>query len=424
LRDRWGEREPAFPVYLLAVGLLPFRWLSPIGSFQAHSEWSDLLIAVATVLWLARRLRRRTLGHAWRRWQLPLGAYLGLACVSAALVVPGRGGSPKDVVLMLELALMAVLTADFASDSWQRRAIARVIVASALLTVVLGAVGLILFYAHVPSGLSGVYGEQLSPSRVFTRIRAGLQTPPLLASYCIFASGVTASADAGLSRRVRIMAQVGLLLLCAATVSRGLIGFVVAMVIRSATRLTPQRRRIVVTTVTLAGLAVIAFLAVGRFHVDLHAHTPITYTVPDPGNRREAFATSLQTLEHHPLVGIGPGALPGVNAGQPFRAHFTPLNIAATLGVPALIMFLAMLWLLWRDRRRLTDLAYWSALAGMALDGLAQDVDHFRHLWVMFGLVGSNRPGSEEPAQGHPVAMRPPTTSPTKPEPTPFRRRP
>ncbi len=353
-----GERQtrvwqdPAFTVYLLAIGLLPFRWLSPIGALQQHGEWSDLLIAIATVLWLAERLWRGQLTDARRRWQVPLAAYLLLACVSAAFEVPGRGGSGKDVLLMLELAFMAVLTADFAFDRHRRRLIARVLVASSLVTVALGALGLILFYAHVPSGLTGVYGEQLTPSSIFTRIRAGLQSPPLLASYCIFASGIAASADAGLSRRLRIVTQIGLLLLCAATVSRGLIGFLLAIVIRSTVRLPHRRRLIVVTAAVLVALGGIAFLTIGRFHADLHTASPITYTVPDPGNRREAFVTSLHTLEHHPLVGIGPGALPGVNAGQPFRAHFTPLNIAATLGLPALIMFLAMLWLLWRDRRR------------------------------------------------------------------------
>lgn len=411
---RWnggrGEPEPGFPVYLLAIGLLPFRWLSPISSLQSHGEWSDVLIAVAAALWYLGRIRRHELGAAWRRWHAPLIAYLALAGLSAAFELPGRGGSGKDVLLMVELALIAVLTADFAADSARRRLIARVIVASALVTVLLGGVGVILFYAHVPSGLSGIYGEQLTPTTVFTRIRAGLQTPPLLASYCIFASGIVASSDAGLSRRLRIVAQAGLLLLCAATVSRGLIGFLLALVIRAAAGLPRRCRRLVVALAAALSLGVIALLTVGRLHVDLHSGRPLSYSVPDPGNRREAFVTSLHTLGHHPLVGIGPGALPGINAGQPFRAHFTPLNIAATLGLPALAMFVAMCWLLWRERRRPTDLAYWSALAGMALDGLAQDIDHFRHLWVMFGLVGSSRPSAAgpEPVVAPPLTEREP----------------
>ena len=86
-----------------------------------------------------------------------------------------------------------------------------------------------------------------------------------------------------------------------------------------------------------------------------------------------------------PTAGIGPGALPGINAGAPFRARFTPLNVAATLGMPALLTLAATVWLLWRRRRRPTDLAQWSALAAIGIDGLAQDIDHLRHVWVLIG---------------------------------------
>ena len=85
------------------------------------------------------------------------------------------------------------------------------------------------------------------------------------------------------------------------------------------------------------------------------------------------------------MFGIGPGALPGVNAGVPFRAHFTPLNMAATLGLPALAPFAVMLAL----QVRPTQIALWSALAGITLDDLVNDIDHYRHLWVLLGLLGS-----------------------------------
>jgi hypothetical protein len=51
-----------------------------------------------------------------------------------------------------------------------------------------------------------------------------------------------------------------------------------------------------------------------------------------------------------------------------------------------------MLWLLWRDRRRSTDVALWSAAAGIGLDGLAQDIDHFRHVCVLIVLLSGGRP--------------------------------
>ena len=76
---------------------------------------------------------------------------------------------------------------------------------------------------------------------------------------------------------------------------------------------------------------------------------------------------------------------------MPFDAHMTPLNIAATLGLPALAAFVAIPCLLWRARRRPTNLVLWGALAGIGLDGLAQDVEDFRHVWVLFGLAAADR---------------------------------
>jgi hypothetical protein len=385
--------SPAFAVYLAALALLPFRWLSPIGSLYEHADWTDLLVGIATLLWLFERIQGGELGAVLRRWHLALAAYIALGLASAAVAVPYLGGSVKTVLLMAELAILAVITADFGSVQRQRRLIARVIVGSALVTVALGAVGVILFYAGVKSGLVGAYGEQYIPSHLYARIQAGLESPPLLASFCIFASGIAASADAGLSPRLRVTTQICLGLLCAATLSRGLIAFLFAIVTRWAAGLDGRRRWLIPAAAAAVSLLILAGLSVGRLHLDPAKPSTISYTVPDPGNRREAFVTSLHTLEHHPLLGIGPGALPGINAGVPFRAHFTPLNVAATLGIPALCVLIGAIVVLWRSRRRPTDIALWSALAGMAIDGLAQDIDHFRHVWVMLGLVA----GPESP---------------------------
>lgn len=394
-----GTRRYAFACYLLALALLPIRWLSPGGSLQGHADWTDLLVAVTAVLWCIEKWRTRSLLHSLRRWQLPLGLYVVWAAVSLAANGSIYGGSATAVLLMAELAVLAVLTADFAREARAFRAIARVITVSALVTVVLAAVGLVLFYAGVHSGLIGIYGEQLTPSSLYTRVRAGFESPPLLASFCIFASGIAASEEAALPRKLRIGTQISLGLLCAATVSRGLLGFLLALIIRRSPKLRGRQRILVPIGATLVVLGVLAALTVGQLHVAPGRPSPISYVVPDPGNRREAFVTSLQTLGHHPVFGIGPGALPGVNAGVPFRAHFTPLNVAATLGLPALIALGTMLWLIWNDRRRPTGLALWSALAGIAVDGLAQDIDHFRHVWVLLGLLGAEKEKSP-PATG------------------------
>jgi small-conductance mechanosensitive channel len=46
---------------------------------------------------------------------------------------------------------------------------------------------------------------------------------------------------------------------------------------------------------------------------------------------------------------------------------------------------------LWCERRRPTSIATWSGLIGLAIDGLAQDIEHFRHVWVMVGLADAER---------------------------------
>jgi hypothetical protein len=74
----------------------------------------------------------------------------------------------------------------------------------------------------------------------------------------------------------------------------------------------------------------------------------------------------------------------------PLRAHLTPLNIAATMGAPALVAF--------------------ALLAGLALDGLAQDIDHFRHVWVMIGLADADRALGEDGRRG--ARMERPTAAP------------
>jgi hypothetical protein len=135
----------------------------------------------------------------------------------------------------------------------------------------------------------------------------------------------------------------------------------------------------------------IAALSVGRLHLDPTRPSSVTYEVPDPHNRREAFETSFDTLADHPVVGEKPGALAGENRGVPFRAHLTRLNIAATMGLPALAAAVLLLLVLWRNRRRPTPIATWSGLAGLGIDGLAQDLEHFRHVWVMIGLADADR---------------------------------
>jgi hypothetical protein len=401
---RAGLARPALGLYLLALLALGWKWLSPIASLYERAGWSDILIALAAAAWARERIQARSL-PAVRPFHLTLAAYLAWATVSTAFAVD-RGTAATNLLLMAELAVLAVLTSELAVEREARDAIVVAVAVVALATAALALIGLGLFYAGEHTSLIGVYGEQFTPSRLYARVAAGFATPPLLASFCIFASAVVARADAPLSAPTRRLVQAALALTVVATLSRGILAFLAAWAIRWAYAHRPSRAAALPGVgAVVAAVAVLAVLTVGRLHVD-PGRPALSYHVPDPGNRREAIVSSWQSFERHPLVGEGPGALTGQNRGVPFRAHLTPLNIAATMGAPALAAFTLLGVVLWRHRRRPTPIATWSGLAGLALDGLAQDIDHFRHVWVMIGLADADRALGEDGRRGGPGGAR------------------
>ncbi|HVO10251.1 MAG TPA: hypothetical protein VMX54_05795 [Vicinamibacteria bacterium] len=66
---------------------------------------------------------------------------------------------------------------------------------------------------------------------------------------------------------------------------------------------------------------------------------------------------------------------------------------APPLRLPALLVLATLLMALWRQRQRPTDRVTWGLLAAFALDGLGQDVEDFRHLWIALGLADAGRRG-------------------------------
>lgn len=384
------RERPSFGLYLAALAALPIGWLSPLSSISERSTWTDVLVAAALVLWAWERLRG---GQIARRPPLlgvwvALGAYLLFTVLSGAFAAEDRHDAVINILLTAELIGLAVLTADYARGRRELGAIVLVIMLGALLTVALAAVGFGLFYLGVDTRLTGGYGE-IAASNSYARVRAGFFSAPLLASYCIFAAAVMAI-DCDVPRRLRRGTELALAPVVILTLSRGILGFFVAMGIRAAgARRSARARALAVAAAVLAVGAMVA-LTVGLLHLDPTRPSTISYTVPAPDNRREAFSSSLGTLGDHLLLGAGPGAITGQNRGVPFRAHFTPLNVAATVGLPALIALSVALALLWTRRGRPTAVALWSGFAGIAIDALGQDVEHFRHVWVLIGLAAAS----------------------------------
>jgi hypothetical protein len=352
------------------------------------------LFAAAVALWLVDCLLRRSLPRP-RLFHLALGLYLALAMLSMALAAD-QTTARETVLLMFELGAIAVLTSAFGTQPDRLKKIVVTLCAVSLYTALLTIVGLALFYLGHTTSLIGDYGG-VTPSDAYARVAAGFYSAPLLSSYCIFASAVVAREDVEIAPWLRLTTQFALAFVVLTTISRGIIGFAVAAAIRAGARHRNRAWvRVAVPAFVVAAVAVTGALSLGRLHLDLAHPSAVSYDATYPHWRRETIDTSLHTLASHPVAGTGPGSLPGIDTGEPARAHLTPLNIAATMGLPALAAFIFLIAVLWRDRRRPTPIATWSGMAGLAVDGLAQDIDHFRSTWLMIGFADADR---REPAE-------------------------
>jgi hypothetical protein len=366
----------AVAFFLASLALLPWAWFPPFPWLHEHAQWSDLAFAASAAAWGLARLRGAG-GPRLRPAQVAALAYLAWAVVSHLLAARPSPSGPAKLLGMAELAALAIVTPGLVARPGVFPRVGRVVAWTALATSLAAIAGVLLFVGGVTTPLVGVYGD-LEPG-AYARAQAGLPHPNLLGSYGIFAAGVVLRQEASLAPRLARTTLVALGLAELLTFGRGVLGFLLVLIVAGA----PRRAA---TAAAVAFALVIAAMTFG--HVSLDPTRPLAARLlPGPGSRLESGRSSFATLLEHPLVGVGPGNSPGLKEGTPLDAHFTPLNVAATLGLPALVAFAAIPVRLWSDRRRPADPAPWGTLAGLGLDALAQDVEDFRHLWVAFGLV-------------------------------------
>jgi len=371
-------------LFLATLALLPWAALAPFPWLHENARWTDVVFALAAVAWAAGLLVERRLPRL-RAVHAGLALYLGWAAVSLVAASPRPAAGPAKLLGMAMLAALFVVTSDMMGRPGLPSAVGRTLAATSLLTAVAAVAGVVLSAYGRITPLVGTCGDLLPGP--LSRAQAGFPHPNLLASWCVFASGALAREDAGLSRAWRRVVEVALAVTVLLTTSRAILAFALAAAIRGAT--TPARRRF---AWALAGLLVVAMLGLTVTNLVVYPLRPWNvHVLPGPSPRLEAAATSLETLAAHPLVGTGPGTSPGRRGNLPFDAHLTPLNVAATLGLPALLGLAFAVFALWRARSRPTDLATWGMLAGLGLDGLGQDVEDFRHLWVALGFADAGR---------------------------------
>lgn len=393
---RAARRRPSFALYLVALLALPVKWFSPFAHAQAGL--ADLFVAACAIAWAAGHLRAGTpIRLRAVHW---FGvSFLGLAALSALIASEDRSTGAEGVLIMAELATLAVLTSDFARDPERRSAIVLAILVAALVTGVEVVAGLALFYAGTETSL--VHGWLTERSDDYARMSAGFYSAPLMGSFCVFASAVLARDDTGIPASWRRAGQAALALSVLFSLSRAIIAFGLAFVLRAAHRRGTRRAWALAAAATAMAVLAMVGLTVTRVSLDPADPLATEVTVPlDEGrnDRLQEVTSSSETLAEHPVLGTGPNSYPATNAGQPFRAHLTPLNIAATLGLPALAALVGLIAALWRSRRRPTDAATWSGLAGLGVESIGQDIEHFRHVWILLGLADADR-RAERPAE-------------------------
>lgn len=378
-------------LYLATLALVPWAALLPFPWIHENARWSDALFALAALAWALGLARERRLPRL-RAVHAGLALYLGWAAVSLFAAAPRDPSGPAKLLGLCMLVALFVVTSDLAGRPGMPRAIGRTIAATSLLTALAALVGVALSGLGTITPLVGTCGDLLPGP--LSRAQAGFPHPNLLASYCVFAAGVVARDDAGLGRGVRRLVLGALALSVLATTSRAILAFGLAAAIRHAT--TPARRRF---AWSLAALLVAAMIGFTLVNVTFQPLRPWELQLREgPSVRLQSATTSLETLAAHPLLGSGLGSSPGRRGSIPFDAHLTPLNVAATLGLPALAGLCFAVFCLWRARSRPTELALWGMLAGLALDGLGQDIEDFRHVWIALGLADAGRAPREEAA--------------------------
>ena len=377
-------------LYMTSLVLLPWSWFPPFPWLHEHAQWSDAVFALTAFVWVIEKWQART-WIEWRPLHTSIGLYLGAATLSLIFASPNKQLGTMKLIGMVELGVIAIITADLAARPKVGEVMALALALTSLLVAAAVVGGLVLFYSGVHTRLVGTYGDLL-PSPWYARMQAATIHPNMLASYCVFAAAVIARHKATLPVWLRRVTPLVLGVTVLTTFSRSLLVFALMAALR---RAKTRWQRIALGLAVAACIGIIGSLTIWNLSLDPARPTQVHWELNQNSSRWEALTTSWQTLVAHPLWGSGVETEPGQRFGRPFNAHCSPLNIAATLGLPALLAFAAIFFFLWRDRCRPTDWAIWSGIAGLGLEALAQDVEDFRHLWVLVGWAGVASPPSQ-----------------------------
>lgn len=338
----------------------------PAPPVPAHAVWADLALVVLAcacgVALLSGQLRLLV--------EPVLVAYVGWLMISAALDPGPWPERVRPVVGALGLGTLLTLTAmltstvDGLSDRILRAWIGGV--------VVLGLIGLA---AGVSAQLGHEWGLHRGDGELGLALRpSGLQRVGLLAELALVPLLVVVDdGERLLGRWLRRVVLVVLSVVLIAGLTRTLLAAVLGIAL-----LTLRTRRHKAVAVF-----VIAVVWLAAFVIDVHGVAT--------GVRLRIVVDALHRLRGHWLIGGG-GERDVATIGWPaphdaprsFDAHLTLIDLVARWGVPAALLFVALFV---SALRRAAPRVFAIALYATAFDSLSVDLERFRHVWLLLGLV-------------------------------------
>ena len=360
---RAGLRLAPAVAFGCAVALLPWLRLRLAGRLTV----SDALALLACLGFVRSRVRQA----AFMTWQL----WSAVAAYGSAVLISGavQGSTVTDLAPPLAPIVFALGAFAASVDDDSRVVVARLAATGLGAALVAAVLALVRFYSGDVTTLVGSYGD-LPASTAYARVQLGTTHPNLLASWCVVAGAMAVWAT-----RTRWAHRVLLpmaLLVCAMAFSRALL----ALIVVTLWTVQPNARRL------RAGAALAAVAAVGALAFIGVRPGPAIELTSDTV-RAHAMASSVETVVRQPVVGVGPGELPGESEGVGYRAHLTPLDVAATTGISSLLALVVLGVLLVRRRYAAVHWPLVCAGVGLAIDALGHDVQHFRHSWALVGLL-------------------------------------
>ncbi|WP_420645360.1 O-antigen ligase family protein [Candidatus Leptofilum sp.] len=176
----------------------------------------------------------------------------------------------------------------------------------------------------------------------------------------------------------------------------------------------PQRKNLLITSITLTLLGIITFFLIGPDRLTAFWQDPAQETAVGSfgslGFRQELWRWTLVMMQDFPFTGIGLGSIQHVirrlypvmiDPGYPLtHAHNVFLQMAVDYGLFGLILYLALigilLAMLWRTARyqprwRPYALGFAASLLAYHIYGLGDVLDSKTNLviWLMYGLIAS-----------------------------------